>query len=217
MTVDQILADNRKMEQFICDRLRTDRTRIVLADGRPPDGPAWVDLALFLCDDGDHELVIESNEPDAFGVREVYEHFRRLERTSWEREREIQGEMNRWKVLGLEGKMAMLRDGVEAEMLVRLERIEDKLDGVAEKSKPAPDYSSIKQAARITGLSDSHIRRAVVSGELPASNIGSSASHPIYRIALKDLHDWMNNKKGGNRVPPKSKLKELIHRHLPGL
>ena len=172
MTLDQILADNRKMEQFICDRLRTERTRIVLSDGWRPHGPAWVDLTLLLCDDGDHELVIESNEPDAFGVREVYEHFRRLERTSWEREREIQGEMNRWKVLDLEREMAMLRDGVEMEMLVRLERIEGKLDGVVGTSKPAPDYSSIKQAARITGLSDSHIRRVVVAGELPASNIG---------------------------------------------
>ena len=215
MTVNQVLADNRKMERFICDRIRTDRTRIVLADGE--DGPAWVDLTLFLCDDGDHELVIESNEPDAFGVREVYEHFRRQEMTGWEWELELAAEINRWKVHDLEREMAVLREGVEAELLVRLERIEGKLDGVAEKSNPAPDYSSIKQAARITGLSDSHIRRAVVAGELPASNIGSSASHPIYRIALKDLHDWMNNKKGGNRVPPKSKLKELINRHLPDL
>jgi hypothetical protein len=75
LTVNQILADNRKMERFISDRLGTERTRIVLSDGWRPDGPAWVDLTLFLSEDGDHELVIESNEPDAFGVREVYEHF----------------------------------------------------------------------------------------------------------------------------------------------
>lgn len=81
LTVNQILSDNRKMERFICDRLRTERTRIVLAGGRPPDGPAWVDLTLYLCDDGDHELVIESNEPDAFRLRDVYEHFRRQEIT----------------------------------------------------------------------------------------------------------------------------------------
>src|SRR2546428_240840 len=44
------------MERFICDRIRTDRTRIVLADGRPPDGPGWVDLTLLLCDDGDTRI-----------------------------------------------------------------------------------------------------------------------------------------------------------------
>ncbi|MSQ95630.1 MAG: hypothetical protein EXR98_13865 [Gemmataceae bacterium] len=109
MTVDQILTDNRKMEQFICDRLRTDRTRIVLADGRRPYGPAWVDLTLFLCDDGDHELVIESNEPDAFGVREVYEHFRRKEMTGWEWERELAAEINRWKIHDLEREVGEMQ------------------------------------------------------------------------------------------------------------
>jgi phosphopentomutase len=39
MTVEQVFADNRKMERFICDRLRTDKSRIVMADGG--DGPAW--------------------------------------------------------------------------------------------------------------------------------------------------------------------------------
>jgi len=81
MTVNQVQADIRKMERFICDHLRTERTRIFLADGWPPDGPAWVDLTLLLCDDGDHELFIESNEPDAFGLRDAYEHFRREEMT----------------------------------------------------------------------------------------------------------------------------------------
>ncbi len=216
LTVNQILADDRKMERFICERIRPDvPTRIIMADG--PDGPAWVDLTPFWDENGDCDLIIETNEPDAFGRRDVYEHFRRMDMTAWEWEREMAGEINRWKVPDLERENTVLRHGAEAEMLVRLERIEGKLDEVAETSKPALDYSSIKQAARITGLSDSHIRRAVVAGELSASNIGSSASHPIYRIALKDLHEWMNNKKGGNRVPPKSKLKELINRHLPDL
>ena len=215
LTINQVLADSRRMENFICERIPPDHpTRIVLADGG--DGPLWVDLLATWDYDGDCDLLIETNEPDAFGLREVYEHLRRQEMTGWEWEREIAADMNRWKVWDMERVMAVLRHEVEAEMLVRLERIEGKLDEVAGTSKPGSDYSSIKQAARITFLSDSHIRRAVVAGELPASNIGS-ASHPIYRIALKDLHEWMNNKKGGNRVPPKSKLKELIHRHLPDL
>ena len=35
---------------------------------------------------------------------------------------------------------------------------------------------------------------------------------------LSDLADWLEKKKGGSsRVPPRSRLKELIDRHLPGL
>ncbi len=214
-TTEQLQSDRTKMVRFICERIPADGTTVILVD----DGgePAWADLYPSWDDEGGWDLRIETNEPEWVGLKEVYDLFRRQEVTWEEWEREIQGEMNRWMVHDLEREVAVLGDGGEAEMLVRLERIEGKLDGVAEKSNPVPDYSSIKQAARITGLSDSHIRRAVVAGELPASNIGSSASHPIYRIALKDLHAWMDNKKGGSRVPPKSKLKELINRHLPDL
>lgn len=180
MTVEQIHADVRRMTKFVCERIPPDGpTRIVIE-------PGWVHLTAFWDEDGDCDLHIESNGPYAIGLREVYEHFRSQEMTGWEKERELASERNRWKVWDLEGELAVLSDGVEAEMLVRLERIESKLDGVAVKAKPTSDYSSIKQAARNTGLSDSHIRRAVVAGELPASNIGSSASHPIYRIALND-------------------------------
>ena len=77
------------------------------------------------------------------------------------------------------------------------------------------DFLSIKDAAGLTSLSYSHVRRAVLSGELPASNIGSTR-HPVYRIARKDLAEWMERKKGGNlKVPPKSELKELKDRYFP--
>ena len=216
MNLEQIQADKRTMAEFVCERIPPDGTRIVLADG--PDGPAWADLMpIWDDDDCDCDLIVETNEPEWVDLQEIYDHFRRREMTSWEREREMAAQINRWKLHDLEKENAMMRYGVEAEMLVRLARIEGKLDGVAEKSNPAPDYSSIKQAAKITGLSDSHIRREVVAGRLPASNIGS-ASHPIYRIALKDLHEWMSNKKGGTvKAPPKSIIDDLIQRHLPGL
>lgn len=97
-----------------------------------------------------------------------------------------------------------------------LTRIEDKLDAVIEQPACEPDYCSIKQAAKITGLSDSHMRRAIRSGELPASNAGTQF-RPAWRIARKDLDDWLEKKKGGHSVPPRSKLKELVNRHLPDL
>jgi excisionase family DNA binding protein len=78
------------------------------------------------------------------------------------------------------------------------------------------EYVSLKQAAIITGLSYKHVRAAVLSGDLRASNVGAG-THSIYRIARSDLAEWMKKKQGGSRVPPKSRLKELINRHLPDL
>lgn len=102
-------------------------------------------------------------------------------------------------------------DRLEKLFVERFDRIEEML------SAANADYLPMKRAAKLTSLSYSHIRRAVLSGELPASNVGTAA-HPIYRIAQTDLQQWMANKKGGTtRVPPKSELKELIKRHLPGL
>jgi excisionase family DNA binding protein len=80
------------------------------------------------------------------------------------------------------------------------------------------EWLSIRQAAAVTGLSDTHVRRAVKKGELPASNAGTTG-HPIWRIARLDLAQWMERRKGETAaaVPPKSELSDLIERHLPGL
>jgi excisionase family DNA binding protein len=96
---------------------------------------------------------------------------------------------------------------------------ETKVDGGLASHVDGPtsaDYISIAQAAQITGLSQSHIRRAVRSGELTASNVGTP-QRSVWRIARKDLAAWMERKKGGIDLPPKSALKELIEHHLPGL
>jgi excisionase family DNA binding protein len=80
----------------------------------------------------------------------------------------------------------------------------------------APAFS-ISQAAEMVNLSDSHIRRAIYKRDLPASNVGSTA-RPLWRIMRSDLIAWMESKKGGDpKIPPRSDLKALIDRHLPGL
>ena len=63
------------------------------------------------------------------------------------------------------------------------------------------EWLSISQTAAATGLSESHVRRAVRSGRLPASNAGTP-DRPAWRIARADLADWMRRRMGGNRVPP---------------
>jgi excisionase family DNA binding protein len=125
-----------------------------------------------------------------------------------------------WGECGLNIYRKKLLGGqVNQEFFARLLRIEGKLDSLLENQPAesiAADYVSIKQAAKITELSGSHIRRAVRSGELPASNAGTR-QHPVWRIARTDLAGWMEKKKGGHNVPPKPKLKELVNRHLPDL
>ena len=118
-----------------------------------------------------------------------------------------------FKALGTEG-------GQFDEDVSALRRIENKLNRLLREGRAdstETEYMSIKRAVKITGLSDSHIRRAILSGDLPASNTGGSL-RPVYSIARKDLTAWMERKKGGtSRVPPPSTLKELINRHLPDL
>ncbi len=68
-------------------------------------------------------------------------------------------------------------------------------------ASPAKEYLSIKEAAALSGLSATTIRRAVRAGSLPASDTGT-ALHPHYRIAKADFFAWMEKKKGGAGAPP---------------
>jgi hypothetical protein len=88
------------MKQFICERISPDGIRIVLADGEE-GGPVWADL-WPVWDEDDCDLVIDTNEPDGFGLREVYQHFRRKEMTWTEWMRETQGDLIRAKLWTLE-------------------------------------------------------------------------------------------------------------------
>ena len=89
--------------------------------------------------------------------------------------------------------------------------------GVHGAAPPGLAYFTIREVAETTRLSESHIRRAIRRADLPASNVGTP-DHPIWRISRKDLVEWMDRKKGGtSKVPPRSSLKDLVERHLPGL
>jgi excisionase family DNA binding protein len=82
----------------------------------------------------------------------------------------------------------------------RLERIEAMLRGALQ----PPEFYSIKGAAGVVGVSSDHIRRAVVGGILPASNIGTP-SRPTYRIARTDLLAWVEKGKAGGFTPASRK------------
>jgi hypothetical protein len=91
----------------------------------------------------------------------------------------------------------------------RMERIEQALKRIEESvarllqlgEEARQEWLSIRQVAAITGLSGSHIRRAVKSVELLASNAGTP-DRPAWRIARADLADWMRKRMGGTVFPP---------------
>lgn len=78
-------------------------------------------------------------------------------------------------------------------------------------------YLSISHAARLGGLSYDHVRRAVESGELPATDKGNGR-HRFWRIARDDFDRWMRKGRGGRDVLlPRSQVKDKVNRYLPGL
>jgi excisionase family DNA binding protein len=81
---------------------------------------------------------------------------------------------------------------------------------------PATEYLSIRQAASVTGLSETRIREAVVRGEMAASNIGSDLRQ-VYRIARADLDKWLEVRKHGGPSLARAELRALVEKHLPGL
>src|SRR4051794_24910327 len=101
-----------------------------------------------------------------------------------------------------------------------LQKFEATLDalksGPAAPKGPEPEFLSISTAARLAGLSYDHIRRAVQSGELPASDKGSGKKC-FWRIARADFYRWMQKDRSGSLVPPRSDLKDAIRRYLPGV
>jgi excisionase family DNA binding protein len=80
--------------------------------------------------------------------------------------------------------------------------------------QPAPEYLSVKQAARIMGLSIKRIREAVIRREMAASNIGSEA-RPVYRIARGDLEKWLEERKRGGPSPARAELRAIVERYFP--
>jgi excisionase family DNA binding protein len=82
--------------------------------------------------------------------------------------------------------------------------------------QPSLEYLSVKQAARVTGLSECRIREALNRHELAASNIGSDL-RPVYRIARADLDKWLEVRRSGGPSFARAELRALVEKQLPGL
>ncbi|MDB5342484.1 MAG: hypothetical protein JWP89_861 [Schlesneria sp.] len=61
-------------------------------------------------------------------------------------------------------------------------------------NRVTPEYYSIEDAAMLVSMPEAHIKHAVLSGALLASNLGSSGS-PLYRISRENVMQWLNDHK----------------------
>jgi hypothetical protein len=78
LSIGQLLADRKTMEQYICERIPGDGTRVILATGE--EGDAWADLFPVWNDGVGWELHMERSD-GWVSLQEVYDHFRRQEMT----------------------------------------------------------------------------------------------------------------------------------------
>ena len=181
MTVNQMQADIRRMEKFICERIPPDGpTRIVIE-------PGWVDLTAFWDDYGDCDLHIESVGPYPIGLRDVYRHFRRQEMTGWEKERELASEMNRWKVWDLERELAVLSErDRKGEPASEVQGNADCMTTVDENGLPR-EVSTAK-AAMILGVSKDTVLRLKDAGLLEYRRTGTPDScRPVFAFTLRSV------------------------------
>jgi excisionase family DNA binding protein len=79
---------------------------------------------------------------------------------------------------------------------VSIEEKLERIEALLQHALPAAEFYSIRQAARVIGVSPDHIRRAVTGGMLAVSNVGTMG-RPMYRIARADLLAWMERGKAG--------------------
>jgi excisionase family DNA binding protein len=87
---------------------------------------------------------------------------------------------------------------------------------VEQTRQSTPAYLSIKQAARMTCLSETRIRQAILRHEMAARNIGSE-QRPVYRIARSDLDKWLEGRKSCGPSLARAELRALVEKLLPGL
>jgi len=178
LSIDQILADNARMKEFICQRIPPDGTRVDLGCG------AWADLIPCWDDRFGWTLLLETDEPEWVDLRKVYEHFWRREMTRREWWAELEGEMNRSKVHSLKGEVAVLRRGLDQVTAAAGQEQGDGLATVDENGLPRE--VSTAEAAKILGVSKDTVLKLKSAGLLEYRNTGSPDScRPVFAFPLR--------------------------------
>src|SRR5262249_21337491 len=89
ITTDQYQSDLHPMKAFVALLIPEEGCRVVVADG--PEGEVWVDLNPVRHGDGELDLHWGTNCPEAVGLRDIYKHFRRQEKTWWDSGLDVAG------------------------------------------------------------------------------------------------------------------------------
>ena len=105
-------------------------------------------------------------------------------------------------------KMSVADSEFLRELARKVDVILKHIDGKPVESGQA--WLSIGEAAKRSGLSHKHIRRAIDDGELPCSNVSRGSSRPTYRLAVKDLDNWFLSRRV-ETTPNKVARSELVN------
>jgi hypothetical protein len=87
-SIEEVLADKKKMTDYICERMKEEGMEITLADG-PEGGPVWARLYSAWDDEYGWDLQFDTNEPDWVCPEEIYRHFRQKDMTCLEWNQEV--------------------------------------------------------------------------------------------------------------------------------
>jgi hypothetical protein len=171
-------ADNRKMKRFIFERIPEDGIRIVLADG-PEGGPAWPDLTPTWDEGSDHDLLLDTNEPEWVGLGEVYDHFR-LKEITW----------REWRSIFLHPLPRTPWSKQDRRSRQPVEQGERNL-------------LRLRQCITLSGHSETTLRRAIRDGRLKAHTIGRGRKRPTYGIVRGDLAAYIEASRVELPDPPR--------------
>lgn len=172
------LSDRRKMVSYVGPRVADQAQRIILADG--PEGEVWVELFSAWDQEDGWDLHWETNLREWVDLREIYEHFRRQDMTTWEWQAGFKA------VLGQE--RGRRTDSIPAGLSGRTAgEVTSPSDLPAQPSSLAdlPGEVSTGHAAKILGISKDTLLKLKDDGLLEYRNAAPpSSSRPIYRFSL---------------------------------
>lgn len=190
--LEQVLADNARMQSYVCERIPGDGIRIDLGSG------AWADLTPCWDDRFGWSLLIETGEPEWVDLREVYRHFRRREITRREWWAEIEGEMARSKVRSPGGKVTVLRsEEPDPAGPAGSQEYGPTLD-----ENGLPKEVSTAEAAKILGVGKDVVLKLKRAGLLEYRTAGPpDGSRIVYRFLLASVIEFRTGYRADVPIP----------------
>jgi hypothetical protein len=74
-----------------------------------------------------------------------------------------------------------------------------------------PEWLSVRGVSVYTSLSTTHINRAIRSGALAVSNMGSTGGRPLYRVSRESVEVWMKGREAGFATSPGPKGPKVVN------